>query len=350
MSIMVSIKKSLKNFYLDASLEIANETVAVLGASGCGKSMLLKCIAGVETPDEGIIVINDTVVFDSKKSINLSPQKRKIGYLFQNYALFPKMTIEENIGAGIGLPKIDKEKIVKEYIKKFFLLGMEEKFPAQISGGQQQRVALARMLATQPQIMMLDEPFSALDSHLRWKLEQEMMQVLSDFGGTSIFVSHNRGEVYRLCQRVAVMGEGKIESIHEKERLFQRPQTLNGALLTGCKNISRAKKISAYIVEALDWGVTLETEEPVMEDIRYIGIRAHYFKYRNSENMLGYKIEKIIDNTFTKIIVMRPKDSEQENEFSYLRWEVPMKRWKEIEADGGELLLGISKKDIMQLR
>ncbi|MDF2632452.1 MAG: ABC-type sulfate/molybdate transport system, ATPase component, partial [Caproiciproducens sp.] len=178
MSISVDITKTLGNFRLNVKFEAQDEILALLGASGSGKSMTLKCIAGVEKPDAGRIVLGGRVLFDSEQKINLSPQKRKTGYLFQHYALFPNMTVEENIAAGICAPKREKGEKIQEKIKAFYLNGLEKHYPSQISGGQQQRVALARILASEPEILMLDEPFSALDSYLRWQMEQEMSGVL----------------------------------------------------------------------------------------------------------------------------------------------------------------------------
>ena len=205
MSIYVDIKKSFGNFKLNIQFEAGDEIFALLGASGCGKSITLKCIAGIEKPDEGQIILDGVTLFDSNKKINLSPQKRKTGLLFQNYALFPNMTVEENIGVAIKNSKSSKENIINTYINMFHLHGLEKHFPHQLSGGQQQRVALARILASEPNILMLDEPFSALDSYLKWQLEQEMSNILNNYKGTTLFVSHNRDEVYRLCDKICVI-------------------------------------------------------------------------------------------------------------------------------------------------
>lgn len=230
MPLSVSIKKKMGNFTLDVNFEGGDEVLALLGASGCGKSMTLKCIAGVETPDEGRIVLDDKILFDSYKKINLPPQKRRIGYLFQNYALFPNMTVYQNIASGV-LRKDDKQKIVREQIKAFHLEGHEDKYPSQISGGQQQRVALARILANEPEILMLDEPFAALDSYLRRQLERELALQLQNYPKTTLFVSHNRGEVYRLCQKVCLMKNGKSLPVVPVEELIANPGMVSSVLL-----------------------------------------------------------------------------------------------------------------------
>ena len=161
----VDIHMELKEFDLDVDFELKKGCLGILGPSGCGKSMTLKSIAGIVTPDSGIISLaadEETTYFNSKQKINLKPQKRNVGYLFQNYALFPNMTVEENIAVGLG--KDHDEKRVSEMIKRFHLEGLEKRYPRQLSGGQQQRVALARILAYGPDVILLDEPFSAMDT------------------------------------------------------------------------------------------------------------------------------------------------------------------------------------------
>ena len=275
MVLELDIKKKLGNFKLDISFTMENEVFALLGASGCGKSMTLKCIAGIEQPDEGRIVLNGRVLYDSAKNINLTPQKRKVGYMFQDYALFPNMTVEKNIMAGMGKhPQAGK---VEEYIRIFRLQGLERRLPGELSGGQKQRVAMARMLAAEPEILLLDEPFSALDSYLQWEVEREMMEILEKIKKPVVFVSHNRDEVYRICDLIGVVEAGKLEVIETKEELFENPKTVAAALLSGCKNIFPIRKIDEYHFEfeALDHAV-FYTGQPIPERAGYVGIRAHY--------------------------------------------------------------------------
>ena len=239
MSLKVNIKKRLGNFNLDVAFETERGVFAILGASGCGKSMTLKCIAGIETPDEGRIELNGRILYDSAKKINLTPQKRRVGYMFQDYALFPNMTVEQNIKAGMG--KHPEEEKVRSYINRFRLEGLEKHYPAQLSGGQKQRVAMARMIASEPDILLLDEPFSALDSYLKWELEQEMRDMLAEVQKPVLFVSHNRDEVYRLCSVVSCIDHGKMEVIEKTKEFFHNPKTKTAAVLSGCKNISAAE-------------------------------------------------------------------------------------------------------------
>nr|WP_319487164.1 ATP-binding cassette domain-containing protein [uncultured Caproiciproducens sp.] len=348
MAVFADIKKTLGNFQLDVQFEAGNEILALLGASGCGKSMTLKCIAGVETPDEGRIVLDGRVLFDSKEKINLPPQKRGTGYLFQHYALFPNMTVEENIAAGIQLPRREKSRIVQDKIKAFYLDGLEIRYPSQISGGQQQRVALARILASQPKILMLDEPFSALDSYLRWQMEQEISSVLEKFEGTTLFVSHNRDEVYRICNKIAVISDGHLETVSEKWALFNNPQSLAAALLTGCKNISAAKKLSDYSLEATDWNVVLNTEQKVPDSLRYIGVRAHYFIPSVAEdqyNTVTGTVSHMIEDTFSMIFMVQCGSGKN----GQIRWERNKNSTHGIIEPGQRTHLQILPKDILMM-
>ena len=229
MSLSVDIKKRLGSFQLDVSFEAqdATETLALLGASGCGKSMALKCIAGIERPDEGRIVLNDRVLFDSAAHVDMPVQQRRVGYLFQNYALFPTMTVLDNVLVGVREGSRDerRERALAQ-IRTFRLEGLEDHRPAELSGGQQQRCALARIMANDPELLLLDEPFSALDGFLRWQLELELSDTLKAFPGGVVFVTHSRDEVYRMCarscpravRRARVAVRGRHQRLQERER------------------------------------------------------------------------------------------------------------------------------------
>jgi molybdate transport system ATP-binding protein len=342
----VRLKKSFGEFCLNLAFQADNEILALLGASGSGKSMTLKCIAGVEQPEEGRIVLDGTVLFDSEQKINLLPQKRKTGYLFQNYALFPNMTVEDNIAAGIHRPKHERGAMIQTTMQALHLNGLEKRYPGQLSGGQQQRVALARILASEPKLLMLDEPFSALDSHLRWQMEQELGDILKRFGGTTLYVSHNRDEVYRLCGRIAVISGGRLEALDEKWSLFQNPRKLSAALLTGCKNISAAEKLSDHTLKALDWNTVLTSEQPVPNHLQYIGIRAHYWipvDAGNEENVIKGEISRIIEDTFSYIVLYHCTGTEGEK---LIRWEMP-KQNSGFKKPQSPVYLKVLPKDIL---
>ena len=208
MSLLIDIEKRLGSFHLQVQLQAQDEVTALSGASGCGKSMTLKCIAGIVTPDRGRIVLNDRVLFDSAAHIDLPPQRRRMGYLFQNYALFPTMTVEKNILCAISGSKTEKGAALSDAVRRFRLEGLEHHYPAQLSGGQQQRVALARILCAKPEAILLDEPFSALDSYLKWQLELELSDLLAAFRGPILWVTHDRGEVFRSCRQICVLDHG----------------------------------------------------------------------------------------------------------------------------------------------
>ena len=307
MSLYLDIEKSFPDFKLSIQLESENDVLALLGGSGCGKSLTLKCIAGIEKPDKGYIIINGEVVFDSEKNINIPPQKRHVGYLFQNYALFPTKTVWNNIACVIKQPRNQRQSIVDEMISKFQLEGVKNLYPRQISGGQQQRAALARILVSQPKVLMLDEPFSALDTNLRWSVEQEIAEVLAEFEGTTVFVSHNRDEVFRICDKIAVMNNGRIDSTGTREDLFGSPKTLTAASMTGCKNISKAEKLDDYHVYATDWKIKLKTSQPVADNIKHVGVRAHHFKrseeMSQEENIFSCHIHKVIKEPFDNVFI-----------------------------------------------
>ena len=215
MAIDLEIRKRYGDFRLDVKFSGGDEIIALLGASGCGKSLTLRCIAGIEKPDRGKIIINGATLFDSERRINLSPQERRTGLLFQSYALFPNMTVQQNIQAGARREKnsAQRARLTESVIESFGLRRLVNRYPSQLSGGQQQRVALARILVSGPRILLLDEPFSAMDSHLRFQLEREVGEVLRGFGKTVILVSHDQEEVYRLADKIAVMNAGRIERL-----------------------------------------------------------------------------------------------------------------------------------------
>nr|AIE77277.1 spermidine/putrescine import ATP-binding protein PotA [uncultured bacterium pBIO2079] len=212
--------------------------MAILGPSGCGKTMTLKCIAGLMTPDQGKIVLNEQVLFDSQQRINLPTRERKIGFLFQNYALFPHLTVHENIAFGIRqLPVAQRNERVQQLLGKMRLDRFGHRYPVELSGGQQQRVALARALAPEPQVLLLDEPFSALDTQVKERLEAELLEIQSDFQGHVLFVTHNLAEAYRLSSKMAVYETGGLLQWGERHTIIEHPANKTVARLTGMENI-----------------------------------------------------------------------------------------------------------------
>ena len=275
--IEINIQKTLGRFHLDTYIKSNSKRIGILGASGCGKSMTLKCIAGIETPDMGQIILEERTLYDSDQKINIKPQKRRIGYLFQNYALFPTMSVRKNIMAGLRCSREEQEMIAARMIEKFQLTGLGNRLPGELSGGQQQRVALARIMAYEPDVILLDEPFSALDEFLKDKLQQELMQMLEDYPGTVILVSHSRDEIYRFSEELVIMDKGKTICAGKTEELFAHPKWKEAARLTGCKNITKVIREDAHHLYVPAWGIRLTLQQEIPEEILYIGIRAHDF-------------------------------------------------------------------------
>ena len=355
MELIVDIEKQLRNFPLRAKFTMRDEVFALLGASGCGKSMTLKCIAGLMKPDRGHIELDGQVLYDSEQGIDLPPQQRHIGYLFQSYALFPNMTIHDNIAFVAEGSAEEKERKVQEGLHRFHLEELSGAYPAELSGGQQQRAALARILAADAHLLLLDEPFSALDNYLKWQLELEMLEVFQSYHGAALLVSHDRGEVYRLADRIAVINRGQMEHPCSREEIFEAPGTLAATLLTGCKNVSAARPGTAGAespagentegadLYAGDWQLPLHAGE-VPENVHYIGLRAHFILYcapgdrsqveaakAHPDSVLAnvhrFAVTRVIEDVFSSLVMVRRADAPDARS---LRWELPKEDWHHI--------------------
>ena len=303
MKLDVRVKKNLRDFVLDVEFCVRDEIFALLGASGSGKSMTLKCIAGIETPDEGRIVLDGRILFDSTRGVNLPPQSRRAGFLFQNYALFPNMTVAENIlFAAVG-SRDEKFLRLRENLSRFKLDGLEDVFPDKLSGGQAQRVAFARVLASHAQFLLLDEPLSALDNFLRRQLELELAEVFKSYGA-AILVSHDGGEVFRLADTVAVVNAGKVEAVGSAREIFTHPPTLTAARLTGCRNISVAHKIADDKLFADDWGLTL-TARKITDGLKFVGIRADSLSTDAGENFFTFEVAAVVEDVDAFDVIVR---------------------------------------------
>lgn len=224
----INIKKKLNKFTLNINFDTDKDIIGLIGSSGSGKSMTLKCIAGIEKPDEGYIILNDRVLYDSKNNINLKPQDRHIAYLFQNYALFPNMTVYKNIFISVN-HKYDKDvknRKTLDIIKLLELNGLEDKYPYELSGGQQQRVALARIVVNEPEYLLLDEPFSALDAFLKWNLAKDLKDTIKSFDKGTLFVTHNINEVYYLCKKSIILSNGEVIEQGDVKEIIENPKNL----------------------------------------------------------------------------------------------------------------------------
>ena len=312
MSLEVNIEKKLDGFTLRAAFTAGNTSTALLGASGCGKSMTLRCIAGIVKPDRGRIVLDGRVLFDSTQHIDLPPQQRGVGLLFQNYALFPNMTVEQNLLCGLKAEKdpTTRRAACAEMLRAMRLEPLAKRYPAQLSGGQQQRTALARILVGKPRILMLDEPFSALDSYLREEVEGEVGSLLTSFAGTALLVTHNRDEAYRLCREMIVLNEGQVLRAGSTKAVFADPQSVAAARLTGCKNILPCTPLSSHTVRLDNWGVPLQLALPVPADCTAVGIRAHDLApcAADAPNAIPVKAVSTSENPFDWNLICTPPE------------------------------------------
>jgi len=251
----IAIRKQLKTFTLEAelSLEAGQGQVLVLfGPSGSGKTMTLRCIAGVIDPDAGRIAVGGRVVFDSQLGINIKLPERRVGYLPQNYSLFPHLNVVQNIAFGLfSWEKKRAENRVQELVKLMQLEGLEKRHPRELSGGQQQRVAFARALAPEPAILLLDEPFSALDVTIRSELRQNLAVLSRELDLPVVFITHDLEEAFMLADRIAVYSQGQILQYASREEVFYRPATKEVARLVGIRNLWEGRVLTLQEHERL---------------------------------------------------------------------------------------------------
>lgn len=227
-----------KAFMLDVSFEMKNELVVLFGPSGSGKTTLFKCISGITEPDDGKITVGSKVYYNKDQKINLPIQKRNLGYVFQNYTLFPHMNVRKNIECGLkGWEKEEKEERVVEMLNLLHIEELENRYPSQLSGGQKQRVALARALAPKPGILLLDEPFSALDMEIRTKLAEKIKNLQNKIGIPLLFITHNLEEAFLMADRILILHGGKAQQFGTPEEIFCHPENLHVAELIGILNI-----------------------------------------------------------------------------------------------------------------
>ncbi len=244
--IEVAVLKRYPGFTLDAAWNAGDEVVTLFGPSGAGKSLTLQCLAGLLRPDVGRIVVNGRTFDDTAAAVHLPPQARRLGYVFQGYALFPHLTVAENVGFGLrNRSPAERRRRVPETLDRFELAGLATRYPRQLSGGQQQRVALARALAPDPEVLLLDEPLSALDAPLRRQLREELARVIRDFRKTVVLVTHDLAEAYQLGERLVVYDTGRVVQAAAKHELQWRPASPAVARLMGVRNIVRGTVVKA---------------------------------------------------------------------------------------------------------
>lgn len=265
----LSLRKAYPEFEIDLELEIENgEFFSLLGPSGCGKTTLLRLIAGLDSPDRGKVLLN------GRDITNLSPDKRRIGLVFQNYALFPHLNVAENIEYGLKLGKHssnERKQRVTEMLGLFRIESLAKRMVSQLSGGEQQRVALARALAPRPEILLLDEPFSALDYEIRGRLREELKQLQQDLGFTTIFVTHQQEEAISISDRIGLMRQGRIIQVGKPTDVYRNPVNSFVATFLGDANLipcrfAEAKTGDGLVFPEIDAKSAVNAEGDAEED------------------------------------------------------------------------------------
>ena len=355
MALEVQITKMLPDFTLDVSfIATASAPLSVLGPSGAGKTMLLRCIAGLEHPDRGRIALNGRALFDHERGIHVLARDRRVGLLFQHYALFPHRTVAENI--AFGLPRhahADRRARVAQLAERTHISGLRQRYPDELSGGEQQRVALARALAIDPEALLLDEPLSALDTHLRSQMEAHLQETFAAYRRPSLLVTHNMEEAYRLGEHLLVLSRGRAAAFGPKEEIFRSPPTLEVARLTGCKNFSRARAISLNTIEALDWGCQLRVSHPAAKPPRYAGIRAHHVDFTDSpgpngreENVFPCWLVRSSETPFRITLFLRLHQPPDSSGVHHMQAEVYKEKWRHFAGRPSPLYIRIPPDSI----
>ena len=251
------------------NLEIGDgEALVLLGQSGCGKTSTMRCLAGLEEPSSGRIIIDDVVVFDSEKGINLPPNKRNVGMVFQSYAVWPHMTVFQNVAYSLKLQKLSKSETRDRVMEVLTLVGLEkfaDRGASLLSGGQMQRVALARSLVMRPSVLMLDEPLSNLDARLRDRLRVELREIQLRLGLTCVYVTHDQHEAFALADRIALLQGGKIVQIGGPRDMYETPASASIAHFLGVSNVMDCESVPApdgsAIAKVTDHGLTIHSAQ-----------------------------------------------------------------------------------------
>ncbi len=345
MPLEVDIEKQLADFTLSVKLHAPDGPLAILGASGAGKTMLLRCIAGLETPDHGRIVLNGRTLFDSVGNVNLPARERSIGVLFQNYALFPHRTVAQNIAFGLNtLDAAESGLRVSQLAARTNVASLLNRSARELSGGEQQRVALARALAIDPKALLLDEPLSAMDTHLRSQVETLLEETFQSHARPALVVTHNIEEAYRISQELLVLSRGSIVAHGPKHEVWRRPANTEVARLTGCKNISRAQVEPDGTITATDWRLRLALTHAAPASTRFLGIRAHHIEFPDAQahpaatgtpppqdqNVLPCWLAHHSETPFRMTVFLRTRELEKSEDEIELQAELTKPEWDRL--------------------
>ncbi|SJM55024.1 ABC transporter ATP-binding protein [Gulosibacter sp. 10] len=272
----------------DLDVEIGKgESLVLLGQSGCGKTSTMRCIAGLETPTTGRITVGDTVLFDAERGINRPSNKRNIGMVFQSYAIWPHMTVFENVAFSLTIRRRPKQEVRDRVMETLELVGLEgfaDRGASRLSGGQMQRVALARSLVMQPSVMLLDEPLSNLDARLRTRLRADLRELQQSLGLTSVYVTHDQEEALALADRIAMMQFGRIVQIGSPHEIYSKPRSASIADFLGVGNVLPVEPLDGAHVRIAGSDIALQVPEYVPADELRACIRAEDIEYIDEES------------------------------------------------------------------
>jgi molybdate transport system permease protein len=336
-SLLIDVAKMLNQFELRVNFLAGRRAVGLLGASGAGKTMTLRMISGIVTPDHGHIVLNNRVLFDSASGTNIPAARRKIGVVFQDYALFPNMTVAENVGFGLSaLPEPQRQARVREQMQRMHIAELAGSYPRQISSGQRQRVAIARCLAIEPDALLFDEPFAALDPHLRRQMEEQLRETLVGYNGAVIFVTHDMEEAFRFCGDLLVLDAGRVIASGPRHQLFERPQTVAAARLTGCKNIVPARPANDNRIDVDAWNCQLQSALPVSASLTHIGLRSHQIAFHadsQGDNTFPCWLVSTSEAPHEMTLYLRLHAAPQAGDLAHLQADVPKDLWRTLSGE-----------------
>jgi molybdate ABC transporter permease protein len=332
----VDFQKTLEHFNLEVAFTAGRGALGLLGASGAGKSMTLRMIAGVAAADHGRMVLNGRVLFDSATGQNLPAAQRKIGVVFQDYALFPHLTVAENVGFGLNrLPERERRERVGKELERMRITELADRYPREISGGQRQRVAIARCMAIEPDALLFDEPFAALDPHLRRQMEEQLRETLAGFNGAVIFVTHDMEEAFRFCSDLLVLDRGRTIAWGPKHQLFEKPHTVVAARLTGCKNIVSARRTAENRIAVDGWNCSLQTAVEVPEELTHLGMRSHQIGFQQSaesENCFPCWLMTTSEAPHEMTLYLRLHAEPQAGDLPHVQADVPKELWRALSS------------------
>ena len=333
----VEVKRKLDQFELNVRLSARAGAVGLLGPSGAGKTMTLRMVAGIVAPDDGRIVLNNRVLFDRAAGIDVPAARRKIGVVFQDYALFPNLTVAGNVGFGLhALPARERQARVLAQLERMHIAELADRNPAEISGGQRQRVAIARCMAIEPDALLFDEPFAALDPHLRRQTEEQLRETLANYNGAVVFVTHDMEEAFRFCTDLLVLDRGKVIAAGPKHRIFEQPRTVATARLTGCKNIVPARRVAANRIAVEAWNCELLTTDHSPDALTHVGIRSHQIVFQPTsigENTFPCWLAATSEAPHEMTLYLRLHAAPQPGESPHLQADVPKQLWHSLSVE-----------------